>query len=153
MKFLVDKDRLKRQIEADPDDVSCEAGSMSTAVRASDEHPRRPNETRDEIELFLRDAFAAGCKAERERSLLRAMEYAAREAPKLRAAIGSPYEHIINYLNPEEALDDTLLRDIHLRLQIHGEKYPDRMVSVLHRNVVLYTIVAAIRASIGGPKP
>ncbi len=60
------------------------------------------------------------------------------------------FERIINSLNPEEAFDDTLLRDIHLRLQIHGEKYPDRMVSVLHRNVVLYTIAAAIQAAIGG---
>lgn len=54
-------------------------------------------------------------------------------------------ERLINNLNPEEALDDSLLRDIHQRLVIHGEKYPERMVSVLHRNVVLYTIAAAIQ--------
>ena len=53
-------------------------------------HPRAPNETRDEIELYLRDAFAAGCQAAQERSLFVAMEYAKREAPKLRALLKQP---------------------------------------------------------------
>jgi hypothetical protein len=55
-------------------------------------------------------------------------------------------ERILQNLDPENALDDSLLHDIHRRLQKHGEKYPDRAVSVLHRNVVLYTIQAAIRS-------
>ena len=50
-------------------------------------HPRPEGETRDEIELFLRDAYAAGCNAASSRSMVTAMEYAAREAPKLRALI------------------------------------------------------------------
>ena len=53
---------------------------------------------------------------------------------------------ILSNLDPENARDDSLLLDIHARLQRHGEKYPDRAVSVLHRNVVLYTIAAALRA-------
>lgn len=48
-------------------------------------HPRfGDNGGRDEIELFLRDAYAAGANAAYARSLVTAMEYAAREAPKLR---------------------------------------------------------------------
>lgn len=53
---------------------------------------------------------------------------------------------ILNMLDPENAIDDELLRDLHARLQQHGEKYPDRAVPVLHRNVVLYTIQASARA-------
>lgn len=47
-------------------------------------HPRSPRERRDEIEMFLRDAYTAGCRAAQQRSLVTAMEYAAREAPVLR---------------------------------------------------------------------
>lgn len=50
-------------------------------------HPRHEGQTRDEFELFLRDAYAAGCNAAANRSLYTAMEYASREAPKLRALI------------------------------------------------------------------
>jgi hypothetical protein len=57
-------------------------------------------------------------------------------------------QKLINDLDPQEAWDDTLLRDIHLRLQIHGEKYPERMVSVLHRNVVFYKTAEALRAAL-----
>lgn len=57
---------------------------------------------------------------------------------------------ILGDLNPEEADNDRILRDIHLRLQIHGEKYPERMVSVLHRNIVLWAISETIEASLAG---
>lgn len=53
---------------------------------------------------------------------------------------------ILDRLDPENAIDDAVLRDLHARLQRHGEKYPERAVSVLHRNVVLYTIQATARA-------
>lgn len=57
---------------------------------------------------------------------------------------------ILGDLNPEEADNDRILRDIHLRLQIHGEKYPERMVSVLHRNVVLWAVSKTIEAALVG---
>ena len=57
-------------------------------------------------------------------------------------------ERVLCDLDPENAIDDSLLRDVHARLQVHGEKYPDRAVSVLHRNVVFYTIQAAVRAAL-----
>ncbi len=51
-------------------------------------HPRFGNNGgRDEIELFLRDAYAAGANAAHRRSLVTAMEYAEREAPKLRTTL------------------------------------------------------------------
>lgn len=50
-------------------------------------HPRGPDEQRDEIELYLRDAYAAGCHATQSRSMVTAVEYAHREAPKLRAIV------------------------------------------------------------------
>jgi len=53
------------------------------------EHPKGPNDNRDNVELFLRDAYAAGCSAAQSRSLLTAMEYAKREAPRLRAVISA----------------------------------------------------------------
>jgi hypothetical protein len=52
-------------------------------------HPRSPHEKRDEIEMFLRDAYAAGCRAAQQRSLVTAMEYAAKEAPVLRRLLSS----------------------------------------------------------------
>lgn len=52
-------------------------------------HHRAPGDKRDEVELFLRDAFAAGCQAAREMSLVTAAVYAKREAPKLRAILDS----------------------------------------------------------------
>lgn len=52
-------------------------------------HPRCEGDQRDEIELFLRDAYAAGANAAHERIPYTAMEYAAREAPKLRAALAA----------------------------------------------------------------
>ncbi|MCQ6468514.1 hypothetical protein NPN14_25140, partial [Vibrio parahaemolyticus] len=72
----------------DLSDLEREAAGMvmpkSGAIKLDeDAHPRAPHETRDEIELFLRDAFAAGCRAVWERSLFTAMEYAAREAKVL----------------------------------------------------------------------
>lgn len=51
------------------------------------EHPRSGHDKRDEIELSLRDAYAAGCNSisgGQIRSYVTAAEYAAREAPKLR---------------------------------------------------------------------
>lgn len=54
-------------------------------------------------------------------------------------------ERTIGDLDPAEAVDDRLLRKIHMELQIHGEKYPDRMLPVLHRNVALYSISKVIR--------
>lgn len=57
---------------------------------------------------------------------------------------------IIADLNPEEAKDDRILRDIHLRLQTWGEKDPERMVSVLHRNLVLWAVCKSIDAAIAG---
>lgn len=71
-----------------------ERGAKIANEAGDAEHPRRPNETRDEIELFLRDAFAAGCRAARERSLFVAMEYAAREAPKLRSVLAQQWKLI-----------------------------------------------------------
>lgn len=44
-------------------------------------HPRAPGETRSELEMCLRDAFAAGCEAASTRSLFTAQAYARREAP------------------------------------------------------------------------
>lgn len=53
-------------------------------------HPRAPNDSRGELELCLRDAFAAGCEATAQRSLVTAAVYAHRETPvvaeRLRAA-------------------------------------------------------------------
>ncbi|MER8556096.1 hypothetical protein NKH37_28750 [Mesorhizobium sp. M1217] len=49
-----------------------------------DDHPRAEGDPRDDLELFLRDAYAAGCSAAQQRSLYTAMEYAANHAPKLR---------------------------------------------------------------------
>lgn len=66
----------------------------------------------------------------------------------------SPQSHvlaqIIADLNPEEANDDRILRDIHLRLQTWGEKDPGRMVSVFHRNLVLWAVCKSIDAAIAG---
>lgn len=96
-------------------------------------------------------AFEAGIatltqeNAELRQALATARREALEEAAKA--------HKVLRDLDPENAIDDTLLRDIHARLQTHGEKYPDRMVSVLHRNVVLYTIQSALRAlplDIGG---
>jgi hypothetical protein len=50
-------------------------------------HPRGSNDKRSELELCLRDAFAAGCEAVSQRSLFTAMEYAKREAPIVAARI------------------------------------------------------------------
>lgn len=44
-------------------------------------HPRSGHDKRSELELCLRDAFAAGCEAASQRSLFTAAEYAKREAP------------------------------------------------------------------------
>lgn len=44
-------------------------------------HPRSQYDKRSELELCLRDAFAAGCEAVSTRSLFTAAEYAKREAP------------------------------------------------------------------------
>lgn len=72
-------------------------------------HPRSGASDRDEIELFLRDAYAAGANAAQRRSLVTAMEYAAREAPKLRAILRSP---IPAQPSPEQQRDaDELLED------------------------------------------
>lgn len=67
------------------------------------EHPRSPGNTRDEIELYLRDAYAAGCSAAQSRSLFTAMEYAAREAPKLRALL-APSSDLARMQRLENAL-------------------------------------------------
>jgi hypothetical protein len=50
-------------------------------------HPRSPHDSRDEIELFLRDAFADGCSAAHNNGALTAAEYAKKEAPFLRAVL------------------------------------------------------------------
>ena len=60
-----------------------EAGRRACAL----EHPKGENDKRDDIELFLRDAYAAGCNAARSGSMYTAMEYAGREAPRLRALL------------------------------------------------------------------
>jgi hypothetical protein len=51
------------------------------------EHPKARTDERDDVELFLRDAYAAGSNAAHSRSLFTAMEYAEREAPRLRALL------------------------------------------------------------------
>lgn len=79
-------------------------------------HPRSPHDKRDEIELFIRDAYAAGCQAAQERSLFTAMEYAAREAPKLRAVIAQQPE------GPSIVTERTLLLG-----KVLG-RYVDRMI-------------------------
>lgn len=56
---------------------------------------------------------------------------------------------VIDSLDPSSAINDDLLRDIHMRLQVHGERHPERMVSVLHRNVVLWAVSDAIRDALG----
>ncbi len=48
---------------------------------STDDHPRAPNDKRSELELCLRDAYAAGCQAAASRSLITAMDYAKRQAP------------------------------------------------------------------------
>lgn len=48
---------------------------------------KNPQDDRGAIELWLRDAYAAGCNAAASKSLLTALEYAKREAPKLAATI------------------------------------------------------------------
>ncbi|MBJ6722466.1 hypothetical protein I2750_19895 [Bacillus sp. PR5] len=58
------------------------------------EHPRRENEPRDEIEMFIRDAYAAGCNAASRPGALVALEYAAIHAPKLRALLHPSPDHI-----------------------------------------------------------
>nr|WP_278422958.1 hypothetical protein [Brucella anthropi]DAM62865.1 MAG TPA: hypothetical protein [Caudoviricetes sp.] len=65
------------------------ANSITTPRPVDDpEHPRRENEPRDEIEMFIRDAYAAGCAAARNPGgALVAFEYAAIHAPKLRARL------------------------------------------------------------------
>jgi hypothetical protein len=50
-------------------------------------HPRSPHDSRDEIELFLRDAYADGCSAAHNNGALTAAEYAKKEAPFLRAVL------------------------------------------------------------------
>ncbi len=66
-------------------------------------HPRFGNNGgRDEIELFLRDAYAAGANAAHRRSLVTAMEYAEREAPKLRTTLRA--EQAKDREDAEEAL-------------------------------------------------
>lgn len=58
------------------------------------EHPRRENEPRDEIEMFIRDAYAAGCAAARNPGgALVAFEYANIHAPKLRALLTPSPDH------------------------------------------------------------
>lgn len=57
------------------------------------EHPRRENEPRDEIEMFIRDAYAAGCNAARRPGALVAFEYANIHAPKLRALLTPSPDH------------------------------------------------------------
>lgn len=63
------------------------------------DHPRGPGNQRDEIEMFLRDAFAAGCEAVWTRSLFVAHQYAEREAPKLRAILAT---QMVNRLPADE---------------------------------------------------
>ncbi|MDH7785068.1 hypothetical protein QBD01_001068 [Ochrobactrum sp. 19YEA23] len=59
------------------------------------EHPRREDEPRDEIEMFIRDAYAAGCSAGRNPGgALVAFEYAHIHAPKLRALLPHQPESI-----------------------------------------------------------
>lgn len=65
-------------------------------------HPRGPNEQRDEIELYLRDAYAAGCHSAQSRSMVTAMEYAHREAPKLRAIVKPTAEPVAQSVDVEK---------------------------------------------------
>lgn len=44
-------------------------------------HPRSGMGSRGELELCLRDAYAAGCNAARSNSLFCAMDYAKQQAP------------------------------------------------------------------------
>ena len=62
-----------------------------------DRHPRADGDSRDEIELFLRDAYAAGCYAAMNRSLLTAAEYAEQEAPRLRSIVSETEATIANH--------------------------------------------------------
>lgn len=78
-------------------------------------HPRRENEPRDEIEMFIRDAYAAGCNAARRPGALVAFEYANIHAPKLRALL-TP--------SPDQAATDTALVTIMRRYR--GTDWPDR---------------------------
>lgn len=75
-------------------------------------HPRGPNEQRDEIELYLRDAYAAGCHAAQSRSMVTAMEYAHREAPKLRAIVKPTTEPVaqVDEVESRLAAANALLR-------------------------------------------
>ncbi len=98
-------------------------------------------------ELEMLKADFNDCNSERARHKA-AREAAEAEAARLREAEMNAERFLAN-LDPENARDDSLLRDIHARLQRHGEKYPDRAVSVLHRNVVLYTIASVARAALG----
>lgn len=52
-------------------------------------HHRAPGDKRGELELCLRDAFAAGCEAAQSRSLVTAAVYAEREAPIVSARINA----------------------------------------------------------------
>ena len=58
-------------------------------IRHPEWEQKVPQDTRGAIELWLRDAYAAGCNAAASKSLLTALEYAKREAPKLAEAIAS----------------------------------------------------------------
>src|SRR5882762_6863853 len=56
-------------------------------------HPRGSNDKRSELELCLRDAFAAGAQAHAEHSICTAMDYAKREAPIVAKRIGRTDTH------------------------------------------------------------
>ncbi len=68
-----------RELERERDDAVSRACAMG--------HPKSPGNLRDDIELFLRDAYAAGCNEVRSGGMYTAMEYAHREAPRLRAIL------------------------------------------------------------------
>lgn len=68
-------------------DAAIERAGKAERRACALDHPKGHHNTRDEIEMFLRDAYAAGCSAAQSRSLFTAMEYAKREAPRLRSLI------------------------------------------------------------------
>jgi hypothetical protein len=52
---------------------------------------------------------------------------------------------LADFLDPETAIDDRVLRAIHLDLETRGRKNADFMVTVHHRNIVLSAAARAVR--------